>query len=48
MAPYAPLDPAEQSGPPPLVEDFHDSDDFPEGYALPDQSPAPDFDEDEL
>ena len=32
----------EQVGPPPLAEDLSDTDDFPEGEALPDQTPAPD------
>ena len=32
----------EQVGPPPLAEDLHDTDDFPEGETLPDQTPAPD------
>jgi hypothetical protein len=36
-----------QTGPP-LAEDLHDTDDFPEGYALPDQSPVPDLDPEDL
>lgn len=32
----------EQVGPPPLVEDLRDTDDFPEGEALPEQTPVPD------
>jgi len=33
-----------QVGPPPLVEDLHDTNDLPEGYDLPEQSTTPDFD----
>ena len=32
----------EQLGPPPLVEDLRDTDDFPEGESLPEQTPVPD------
>lgn len=32
----------EQIGPPPVDEDFTDSDDFPEGEEAPEQTPLPD------
>lgn len=38
---------SEQTGPPPLVEDLHDTDDLPEGFDIPSQSTEPDFELDD-